>query len=119
MLGTPYEPDLKRSILFLEDITEEPYRVDRMIAQLRNASILTNSAAMLIGQFTDCVPLDPTKPSLNTEEIIREYLTATKRPVLSNLPFGHVPQKMTLPIGLQVAINADKGTLDYLEAAVA
>ena len=65
MLGTPYQPDFRETILFLEDITEEPYRIDRMLTQLRNAGILRRSAAILTGHFTDCLPQDTTKPSLS------------------------------------------------------
>lgn len=117
LLGTPYQPDFTDSVVFLEDVTEEPYRVDRMMMQLRNASILPRVSAILTGQFTDCVPLDPTKPSLTIDQITQETAAATGRPFLSNLPFGHIPKKMTLPFGLRVRVDAGTSTIEYLESA--
>ena len=118
LLGTPFMPDLRSAVLFLEDITEEPYRIDRMLTQLRNAGILRRSAAVLTGQFTDCVPQDTSKPSLTLEEILAETAALSGRPFLAGLPFGHESPKMTLPVGLRVRIDADAGRLEFLEAAV-
>lgn len=117
-LGTPYLPDLRDAILFLEDITEEPYRIDRMLTQLHNAGILRRSGAILSGQFTDCLPEDATKPSLTLDEILAETATQAGRPFLAALPFGHESPKMTLPVGLRVRVDAGAGTLAFLEAAV-
>ncbi|HET6271390.1 MAG TPA: LD-carboxypeptidase [Bacteroidota bacterium] len=117
ILATPYQPNFTDSVVFLEDVTEEPYRVDRMMMQLRNASILSASSAILTGQFTDCVPLDKSKPSLTVDEILQESAAATGRPFLSNLPFGHIPKKMTLPVGLRVRVNAGQCTIEFLESA--
>lgn len=117
-LGTPYMPDLREAVLFLEDISEEPYRIDRMLTQLRNAGILRRTAAILTGQFTDCIPQDATKPSLSLAEILNETATLSGRPFLAELPFGHESPKMTLPVGLRVRIDAEAGALEFLEAAV-
>ncbi len=118
LLGTHYLPDFKNSLLFLEEIGEEPYRVDRMLTHLRNAGVFAKAGALLLGQFTDCTPADPTKPSLTIEQVLRELATRIKRPILSNLPFGHVSQKMILPIGLTVRVDANRSVVEYLEAAV-
>jgi muramoyltetrapeptide carboxypeptidase len=117
-LGTPYQPDLRDALLFLEDISEEPYRIDRMLTQLRNAGILQRSAAVLTGQFTDCVPQDATKPTLTLAQILEETAALTGRPFLAGLPFGHESPKMTLPVGLRARLDASSGTLELLEAAV-
>ncbi len=118
LLGTPYFPDARDAVVFFEETGEEPYRIDRMTTQLRLGGVLTKCRAILSGQFTDCLPKDPTKPSLRVEDILDETARVIRRPFLSNLPFGHVPQKMTLPVGLRVTIDAENRTLAYLEAAV-
>jgi muramoyltetrapeptide carboxypeptidase len=118
LLGTPYQPDFRRSALFIEDDGEEPYRVDRMLTQLYNASVLSRAGAIVAGQFTECTTKDPTKPSLTVEQVLQEVASASARPFLSNLPFGHVQRKMTLPVGLKVRVNADARTIEYLEPAV-
>ena len=117
-MGTPYVPDLRGSILFIEDIGEEPYRIDRMLAQLRNARILPSCAAILGGQFTDCGPKDTTKPSLTLEEVLRDAARSAGRPFLAGLPFGHEARKMTIPVGIRARVDAGAGKLEYLEAAV-
>jgi muramoyltetrapeptide carboxypeptidase len=118
LLGTKFQPDFSDALLFIEEITEEPYRVDRMMTHLRNASVYAKASGMLLGQFSDCVPADKTKPSLTTEEILANEARLFGKPVLANLPFGHVPQKMTLPFGIRSKLDADKGTLEFLESAV-
>jgi muramoyltetrapeptide carboxypeptidase len=118
VLGTKYAPDFKNSLLFLEEIGEEPYRIDRMMVHLRNASVFSEASGILFGQFTDCKPIDPSKPSLTTEYVLREVATHMHIPILSNLPFGHVPQKLTLPLGLLARLNANRRTVEFLEAAV-
>ena len=118
LLGTRYFPVATNSILFLEEIAEEPYRVDRMITQLHNAGTLAGCNAVLTGRFTDCVPKDPSKPSLSVEQILNETAAQSATPFLSNLPFGHVPLKMTLPVGLRVRVDTSVPSVEYLEAAV-
>lgn len=118
LMGTKYQPDFTNSILFLEEIAEEPYRIDRMLTQLRNGSVFSKASGMLFGQFTDCKPLDGTKPSLSTPQVLEEAALKFGKPVLANLPFGHVPKKLTLPSGLRVKMNATTNTLHFLEAAV-
>lgn len=118
LLGTQYQPDFTGSILFIEEITEEPYRVDRMMMQLNNAALYRKANGMLLGQFTDCIPLDATKPSLTTTRVLRDAATAFAKPTLANLPFGHVSKKLTLPVGLRVRLDATAKTLQFLEPAV-
>lgn len=118
LMGTPYMPDMRESVLFLEDIGEEPYRIDRMLTQLQSAGILRRAGAVLTGQFTDCEPQDKTKPSLTLGEILEETARLAGRPFLTGLPFGHESVKMTLPVGLRARVDAGSGTLEFLEAAV-
>ena len=118
ILGTPYQPDFRGCVLFIEEIEEEPYRVDRMMVQLGNASIGQNSGGIILGQFTDCVPKDPTKPTLSIDEIVAENASIWGRPFLANLPFGHVPKMMTIPVGLRARIDSGAKIVEFLESAV-
>lgn len=118
-MGTRYFPDLRDTLLYLEDIGEEPYRVDRMLFQLLNAGILHGVSGILTGKFTDCGPKDATKPSFTVDEILRQMAALTDRPFLTGLPFGHEARKMTLPLGITARLDAGRGTIEYLESAVA
>jgi muramoyltetrapeptide carboxypeptidase len=117
-IGTPYMPTLKGAMLFLEDVDEEPQRVDRMMSQLRHSSILRNTAGILNGDYTDCVPKDPTKPSLTVAEVFREIASLHATPFLGGLPFGHEAKKITMPMGIRARVDAGKMTLEFLEGAV-
>lgn len=117
-LATPYSPDYRRAILFLEEVDEAPHRVDRMLTQLLNAGILRSIGALLLGRFTDCVPSDSTKPHLTVDQVLAGVKQTLKVPVLSNLQYGHIPKKLTLPLGLRARIDAKKGTIEIPEAAV-
>jgi muramoyltetrapeptide carboxypeptidase len=118
VVGTGYIPRFDDSILYLEDIGEDPYRVDRMLTQLRGAGILKRCAGIIIGHFTDCVPKDPAAPTFTTEEVIREYLVSAGRPTLLGVPFGHEKRNIPIPVGLRARVNGSEGTLEYLEGAV-
>jgi muramoyltetrapeptide carboxypeptidase len=118
LIGTSFQPRFDGSILYLEDIGEDPYRVDRMLTQLRGASVLAGSKGILIGHFTDCVPKDPTTPSFSVDEVIREYVVASGHPTLTRVPFGHQRRNLSIPVGLRAKIDAGKGSIEYLEAAV-
>jgi muramoyltetrapeptide carboxypeptidase len=118
MMGTPYMPALKGTLLFLEDIGEEPHRVDRMMSQLRHASILRQVAGILNGQYTDCAPKDPEKPTLSLADVFREIAALAPTPFLENLPFGHEAKKLTMPIGIKARMDAGKQSLEFLEGAV-
>ncbi len=118
ILGTVYAPRFDGALLYLEDIGEDPYRVDRMLTQLRGAGILTKAAGTMIGHFTDCVPKDPSAPSFTTDEVIREYLAAAGRPALLGVPFGHEKRNLPIPVGLRARIDTAKGSVEYLEGAV-
>lgn len=110
-LGTPWEIDTRGKILFLEDIGEHTYRVDDMLTQLRNAGKLDDCAGILLGGWTDCLPEFPEK-TLELEEIFRELLLPTGKPVLMGLPAGHLLPTMSLPMGATVTMDADAKTLE-------
>jgi muramoyltetrapeptide carboxypeptidase len=118
LIGTVYQPNFLGSILYLEDIGEDPYRVDRMLTQLRGSSVLARARGIMIGQFTDCVPKDPNTPSFSVDEVIAEYMKGCDRPSMKRMPFGHERRNLSIPIGLRARIDTGMGTIEYLESAV-
>ena len=119
LLGTEFLPNFKGSILFLEDIGEEPYRIDRYLAHLRSAKILNAVNGILLGDFIDCTASDPEKPSLSIEEVLHDYTAHLGIPVLSGLAYGHGDIKTTIPIGAEVSIDAEIGEIKIIEPVVA
>jgi muramoyltetrapeptide carboxypeptidase len=117
-MGTPFMPVLRNSILVLEDIDEEPHRIDRMLAQLFNSGALRSAAAIVFGKFTDCVPDDAAEPHLTTEQVQEEYVQKIQCPVIRNFQYGHIPRKLTIPFGLQATLDAKRGILNVLESGV-
>lgn len=106
LIGTPYLPKIEGGILFVEDINEHPYRVERMLLQLEQAGVLPNQQALVLGDFSGyrTTPYDAGYDF----DAMRDYLAERLPiPVLSGLPFGHCPTKATLPIGAQAGLEFD------------
>lgn len=101
-IGTPDLPDLAGAILLLEEVNEEPYRVDRMLTHLLRSRALRGIAGVAIGQFTDCG---------DAEHVVAERLAALDVPVLGGLPVGHGDQHDAVPLGTLAVMDADAGTL--------
>jgi muramoyltetrapeptide carboxypeptidase len=118
LLATPYLPNLRNTILVLEDVDEAPHRVDRMFAQLRHAGILKNIAGLVLGRFTDCVPTDPSKPHLTIEQVLGEIVSAARCPVLTNLQYGHIAKKLTIPFGVRATLDTRTRSLRVSEGVV-
>ena len=116
--GTPYLPSFKNSILYLEEVEEECYRFDRMMNQLKLAGIFRDTRGILVGELTDVKASDTSKPFLTADEILDDYLTPLKKPVMKGLVYGHVARKITMPVGIKGRIDTDAGTLEFLEGAV-
>ena len=98
LLGTPYFPAVKGGILFLEDVAEHPYRIERMLTQLLHAGVLASQKAIVLGQFTE-YRLVPHDRGFKLQSVLNWLRSQLKVPVLTNLPFGHVPTKVLLPVG--------------------
>ena len=98
LLGTPYFPAVKGGILFLEDVAEHPYRIERMLTQLLHAGVLARQKAILLGQFTD-FKLVPHDRGYKLQTVVNWLRQQIKAPVLTNLPYGHVATKVLLPVG--------------------
>jgi muramoyltetrapeptide carboxypeptidase len=106
LVGTQWLPKVKRGILFLEDIGEHPYRVERMLAQLAYAGVLQSQKAIVFGQFTN-YRLAPHDRGFKLQTVIDWLRTQVKAPVFSGLPFGHVATKVVLPVGAHVEMAVD------------
>jgi len=117
-MGTPYEVDTKGKILFLEDTGEAPYRIDRMLVQLRLAGKLQEAAGIVFGTCTDCAPSrSGFELSLSLSEVLDELLGSLGKPVLAGLLFGHTKEKATIPIGVEAELDAGAKRLAILEPA--
>lgn len=141
LLGTPYELDAKGRVLLLEDVGEEPYRVDRLLSQLALAGKLGQAAGVALGEMVDCeapetaptgarpaspaltdgdvaeAPLQPR--SLTLDEVLADHLTGLDKPVLAGLACGHGRDKWTLPLGVLVTVDAYKARFIVEEAGCA
>lgn len=117
LMGTPYELDFKNKIVFLEDIGEKPYRLDRMVTQLLLAGKLQQAAGVILGVFNGCEK-GANDNSLSLKEMIIDRFEGLNIPVIYGLSFGHIGNNFTLPMGLKAEMNTDKKTLMLLEKAV-
>lgn len=118
LLGTSFLPKMKNKILFLEDVDEAPYRVDRMLNQLTLAGTLEKLSGIILGEFTSCEEKDVEKKTLTLDEVFQNYLGDLPYPVMKNFPHGHRKANYTIPFGIKTKINADKNYVEFLEAAV-
>ncbi|QMS87255.1 LD-carboxypeptidase [Nostoc edaphicum CCNP1411] len=110
LLGTPILPHLDGVILALEDVTEAPYRIDRMLTQWRLSGALSKVCGIALGGFTRC-EAPPTVPSFSVEEVLRDRLGDLGIPIVSDLPFGHDSPNAALPVGVEVTLDGDAGIL--------
>lgn len=115
LIGSPWLPSFKDSILFLEDVGEPVYRIDRMLLQLRYAGVFDGIAGVVLGRFTGIPDASKDRPLL---DVIEEYLLPLQVPVMHSISFGHIPDKITLPIGTPVALDAGGCRLTMVAAAV-
>ncbi|MEK9803468.1 MAG: LD-carboxypeptidase, partial [Curvibacter sp.] len=98
LLGSPYFPAVQGGLLFLEDVAEHPYRIERMLTQLLHAGVLAQQKAILLGQFTEYKRV-PHDRGFGMPSVVSWLRSQLKVPVLTGLPFGHVPTKVLLPVG--------------------
>jgi muramoyltetrapeptide carboxypeptidase len=116
-LGTPYEMDTKGRILFIEDIDEEPYRLDRMLNQLKLAEKFTDAAGILVCDFNNCVP-NKRKVSLTLEQIIDDHIVSAGKPTLSGFKIGHCSPNIAVPIGIEARMCTYDKSLECKEPGV-
>ncbi len=118
MLGTPYLPEAKGALLYLEDVGEAPYRIDRLLTQLQLSGVLAGAAGVMLGVFQKCEPPDA-EPSLSLAETLEGQLSGSKVPSVYGYSFGHVPHIYTLPVGIRARLDTEARTVTLLEPAVA
>ena len=116
MAGTPYAVDFKNKIAFIEDIGEKPYRIDRMLTQLRQACNLNKACGIALGDFTNCDSNEPN--SLSLKETLLDRLDFGNMPVGYRFSFGHTEDHCTLPIGIKAELDVNKMEIKLLESAV-
>lgn len=117
ILGSKYVPDFTGAILFIEDVQEDTYRVDRMITQLKLAGILNQISGFVFGKCTDCPP-SKSYGSLTLEDIFNDHIKPLKIPAFSGAMIGHIKDKFTVPVGIEATIDADLGIIQLKESAV-
>lgn len=121
LIGTEYDVDYSGKIIFIEEVGEEPYRVDRMLTQLIQAGKFDHAAGIMMGIFRKCEVKensDLTAKSFNLMEVLQDRFGNFKIPVVYGMSFGHVKDKFTIPFGALAELDANKHTFTLLEKAV-
>lgn len=112
ILNTPLQPDLSGIVLAFEDVSEAPYRIDRMLTQWRLSGAFQKVCAIALGRFSQCDP--PSNiPSFTTREVLHDRLGDLGIPIVSDLPFGHDGENAALPVGVPVLLDGDRGILTF------
>lgn len=117
LVGTGYLPDWDGCVLFLEDVEEAPYRIDRMLTQLRLAGVLGKARAVIWGHCSGCRPGEG-YGSLTVTEVLHDHIKPLGVPAWQGAMIGHIDRQFTLPVGIEVEVNAAAGTIRMLEPAV-
>lgn len=117
MIGSDYLPDWKGKILFLEDVAEEPYRIDRMLTHLKLAGVFDQLAGLILGTFRKCIAEEPNY-SFTLEEVFEQHFKDANFPVYYGAQIGHTRNKFTVPIGAKIEMDAGLGSIKMLGAAV-
>jgi len=110
LLGTPYSPDYREAILFLEDTGEKPYRIDRYLAHLQQAGIFNQIRGLILGEYLDCAA-DEGEISFTVLEIFEHYFGKVDFPVLLDFPYGHGNDKFTMPLGVSATVDTELNKL--------
>lgn len=117
IIGSEFTPDWENVILFLEDVNEEIYRIDRMLTQLKLAGVLDQISGFVFGKCTDCDP-GTGFGSLTLEQVFEDHIKPLGVPSWHGSMIGHIPKKFTVPIGIKVEIDSNEGTIRLFEPAV-
>lgn len=112
-IGSPYEIDTKGKILFIEEIGESTYKIDRMLTQLILSNKLQDAEGIILGDFNNCIPEE--EGEFTVEELIDDLIKPFKIPTISNLQVGHCEPVITLPLGVKTRLDARKGEITILE----
>jgi muramoyltetrapeptide carboxypeptidase len=110
LLGTAYAPDFSGAVLFLEDIGEQPYKIDRYLAHLKQSGVFDQISGLILGQFIDCVAEEDER-SFTVEELLQDYFSAAPYPVILNFPYGHGDLKFSMVVGAAVSLETESRQL--------
>lgn len=116
-IGTPYQLEVKDKILILEDVSEYPFRIDRMLNQLKQAGMLENLQGLILASWSECEP--DNEEEFNVEEVLRDYFSNAPYPVILGFPSGHIDTQVTLPLNCKYALDGDSHEVTLLERGVA
>ena len=108
LMGTPYMPDIRKGILFLEDVGEHPYKIERLLWQLHHAGILDKQRAIILGEFND-YKLTASDKGYDFDGVVDYMRKQTKTPILTGLPHGHGASQLTLPVGVKASLSTQRG----------
>ena len=117
LMGTMYLPDWKGKILFLEEVKEEPYSIDRLLTQLKLCGVLDAISGFVFGRCAKCLAEEPQK-AFTFQEVLSQHLKPLGIPAFYGAMIGHIENKLTVPLGIQAEIDAERGSIQLLEAAV-
>lgn len=117
LIGCGYLPDWKNKILFLEEVREEPYSIDRMLTQLKLSGILNSISGFVFGKCAKCLAEEPQK-SFTFHEVLMQHIQPLGIPAFYGAMIGHIENKLTLPIGIKASMDAEKGTISLNENSV-
>lgn len=118
LMGTPYLPQFDGAILFLEDVDEAEYRIDRMLTQLALAGVLRRVSGVVFGQCTNCRATGPSYGGFTLSQVLRQHLQPLGVPAYQGALFGHVDDQFSLPVGARCEIDATAGTIRIIEPVV-
>ncbi|MCP4634626.1 MAG: LD-carboxypeptidase [candidate division Zixibacteria bacterium] len=118
LIGTEYLPDFKDKILFIEDLDERPYKIDRLLTHLKLAGKLDNLRSIIIGEMVNCANPKGGERSFKLQQVFEDCFSKYNFPVIYNFPSGHGRRNLTLPFGVKVEIDTRKGLFRYKEKAI-
>ncbi len=118
LIGTPYDVDTSGKLIFLEEVDEEPYRIDRMLTQMIEAGKFKKASGIILGNFSGCEPKKDDSNSFSLKEVLYSRLYELNIPVVYGMSFGHIKNKLTLPVGIKAEFNSINQTITLLENAV-
>jgi muramoyltetrapeptide carboxypeptidase len=110
LLGTPYSPDYTGAILFLEDVGESSYKIDRYFAHLRQAGVFDQISGLILGDFLDC---EGEESDFTVQELINEYFGTADYPVITDFPYGHGDRKISMPVGAKCTLDTEANSVRF------
>jgi len=120
LIGTQYDIIARNKIIFLEEMEEEPYRIDRMLTQMKMAGKFDGAAGVALGVFRDCKPTDKSSfdSSFTLKEVLNDRLGDLNIPVVYGMSFGHIKDKFILPFGIMAELDSSNQTITLIETVV-